>query len=34
VWDGARFRLVHLEEMPECRGAIDYLTTWRAQVRP
>lgn len=34
AWDGARFRLVHQEEMPECRGAITFLTTWRAEVRP
>lgn len=33
VWDGSRFRLALLEEMPECRGAIDYLTTWRVDVR-
>jgi hypothetical protein len=32
AWDGARFRLVHQEEMGECRGSIDYITTWRAQV--
>lgn len=32
AWDGARFRLVELSEMGECRGAIDYITTWRARV--
>lgn len=33
AWDGTRFRLVHQEEMPECRGSITFLTTWRAEVR-
>ena len=32
AWDGARFRLVRQESMGECRGSIDYITTWRAQV--
>ena len=32
VWDGTRFRLVQQEEMSECRGSLDYITTWRAQV--
>lgn len=32
VWDGERFRLVHQIEMNECRGSLDYVTTWRAQV--
>lgn len=32
AWDGARFRLVHQEEMGECRGSTDYITTWRARV--
>jgi len=31
-WDGVSFRLVHREEMGECRGAIDFITTWRARV--
>ena len=26
------FRLVQQEEMSECRGSLDYITTWRAQV--
>ena len=26
-WDGARFRLVHQEEMGECRGSIHYIPT-------
>jgi len=33
AWDGARFRLVEQSEMGECRGSIDYITTWRAGVR-
>jgi hypothetical protein len=33
VWDGSRFRLVHQEEMGECRGSLYYVTTWRADVR-
>jgi hypothetical protein len=33
AWDGAIFRLVHQYEMSECRGSIDYITTWRAEVR-
>lgn len=31
VWDGAMFRLVEARSMPECRGSVDWLTTWRAQ---
>jgi hypothetical protein len=34
AWDGARFRLVEQIEMGECRGSVDYITTWRAEVRP
>lgn len=30
-WDGARFRLLHREEMPECRGSTGFVTTWRAE---
>lgn len=33
AWDGARFRLVKLEQMGECRGSVDYITTWRAARR-
>jgi hypothetical protein len=33
VWDGARFRLVELSTMGECRGSLDWITTWRATVR-
>jgi hypothetical protein len=32
AWDGARFRLVEQNEMSECRGSVDYITTWRAKV--
>lgn len=32
AWDGERFRLVHQIEMNECRGSLDYVTTWRAEV--
>jgi hypothetical protein len=32
AWDGTRFRLVEQIEMGECRGSIDYITTWRATV--
>ena len=34
AWDGTRFRLVQQIEMGECRGSVDYITTWRAEVRP
>jgi hypothetical protein len=33
AWDGKGFRLVEQREMSECRGAIDYIVTWRALVR-
>lgn len=32
VWDGTSFRLSEQSEMGECRGNIDYITTWRAKV--
>ena len=32
VWDGTRFRLSLQADMGECRGNIDYVTTWRAKV--
>jgi hypothetical protein len=32
AWDGSRFRLVEQAEMRECRGSVDYITTWRARV--
>jgi hypothetical protein len=31
VWDGAVFRLVEARSMPECRGSVNWLTTWRAE---
>jgi Protein of unknown function (DUF1176) len=33
AWDGTRFRLAELASMGECRGSVDYITTWRAAVR-
>ncbi len=33
AWDGARFRLSEQSDMGECRGATDYIRTWRAVVR-
>lgn len=32
VWDGRRFRLSKQSQMGECRGNIDYITTWRTNV--
>ena len=32
AWDGRAFRLVEQAEMGECRGSVDYITTWRAKV--
>lgn len=32
-WDGTRFRLLDREEMPECRGSITYVTTWRTEAQ-
>lgn len=32
AWDGAQFRLVRRETMEECRGARNFITTWRARV--
>lgn len=32
VWDATRFRLAEQADMSECRGNIDYITTWRAKV--
>lgn len=34
VWDGAMFRLVEARSMPECRGSVNWLTTWRAAAVP
>src|SRR3546814_20523664 len=32
VWDGSPFRLVEARSMGECRGAMKWITTWRANV--
>lgn len=32
VWDGKMFRLSEQAEMGECRGSLDFIPTWRAQV--
>jgi hypothetical protein len=31
-WDGRRFRLVEQQNMDQCQGAVDFITTWRARV--
>jgi hypothetical protein len=31
AWDGQRFRLVERIQMEECRGSLDFITTWRAK---
>ena len=33
VWDGTMFRLTEQSEMSECRGTMEFLTTWRANVQ-
>jgi hypothetical protein len=33
AWDGQRFRLVLQQEMTECRGSLEFITTWRAEPR-
>jgi hypothetical protein len=33
AWDGTRFRLVRQDEMSECRGTPDMLTTWQVEER-
>ena len=33
VWDGAMFRLVEAYGMEECRGSLDWMQLWRAEVR-
>ncbi len=33
AWDGRQFRLAERREMSECRGSIDYITTWRANAQ-
>jgi len=32
VWDGARFRLVEISGMNDCRGVGDFITQWRARI--
>ncbi|WP_373490495.1 DUF1176 domain-containing protein [Parasphingorhabdus sp.] len=34
VWDGIMFRLIAASAMQECRGAFEWITTWRANHRP
>lgn len=31
IWDGQQFRLIEASAMPECRGAYEWITTWRAK---
>lgn len=31
VWDGEKFRLIEASAMQECRGAYEWITTWRAK---
>ena len=33
VWDGATFRLISAYGMDQCRGSLDWLTLWQAEVR-
>lgn len=33
AWDGTGFRLAEQKQMDECRGSVDYITTWRARVQ-
>ncbi len=33
AWDGARFRMVEMTEMGECRGSVDWIRTWTARTR-
>jgi len=33
AWDGDMFRLTDASAMPECRGAYEWITTWRAKYR-
>jgi hypothetical protein len=32
AWDGERFRLAEQIDMDECRGSLDYITTWRVRL--
>lgn len=31
IWDGENFRLIEASSMQECRGAYEWITTWRAK---
>lgn len=33
VWDGSSFRLTGATRMTECRGSLDWIPVWRAEVR-
>jgi Protein of unknown function (DUF1176) len=33
VWDGTSFRLTRATVMGECRGSLDWIPVWRAEVR-
>lgn len=33
VWDGAMFRLTKASAMGECRGSLDWIPVWRAELR-
>ena len=33
VWDGKMFRLIEATRMNECRGALEWITVWRAKYR-
>jgi len=33
IWDGEKFRLIEASAMKECRGAYEWITTWRANYR-
>ncbi|MEO9600053.1 DUF1176 domain-containing protein [Parasphingorhabdus sp.] len=33
IWDGDMFRMINASAMPECRGAYEWITIWRAEYR-
>jgi len=33
AWDGLSMRLARQFEMPDCRGNVGFIQTWRAEVR-
>lgn len=33
VWDGAMFRLIEASGMAQCRGSLDWMPLWRAEVK-